>query len=180
MNVSLVTGFIIGGMLLLSLMALNNRIGQNSGLVVMQQITQQRVDAIAAVASSDFRKIGQGGSGTAAISFYTENSITFTTSFDGLTNTTIRWVYDTTATIAGSPNPNDRSLLRIENSDTTRIDMGVTQFTLLYFNASGGTPATADEIRRIRLQLMVEGDASYGNEISRQFWESDFTPRAIQ
>jgi hypothetical protein len=180
MNVSLVTGFIIGGMLMLSLMALNNRISQNTGMVVLQQISQQRIDAIAEIVSSDFRKIGQGGSGQNAITNFTENTLTFTTSFDGIVLNTISWVFDTTATIERTPNLNDRMLLRIENGDSTRIDMGVTQFTMNYFDSDGNIPATRNDIRRIQVQLMVEGDAAYGNEISRLFWESNFTPRAIQ
>lgn len=179
MNVGLVTGFIVGGMLLVALLALNMRISQNSGLVAMNQMTKQRVEAIAEIVSSDLRNIGQGVSGLAILQA-TNNSITFTGRQANDSLVTLTWRYLPNEPVSSTINPNDRILRRIVNNDSLTINFGVSRFDLTYFDSNGNTTLTLANIRRIRIEVMCESDEPYGTEYARSFWESDITPRAIQ
>jgi hypothetical protein len=179
MNVGLVTGFIVGGMLLLALMALNMRISQNSGLVAMNQMTKQRVEAIAEIVSSDLRNIGQGISGQAILQA-TNNSITFTGRQANDSLVTLTWRYLVNEPVSSTVNPDDRILRRIVNTDSITINFGVSRFDFTYFDANGNTTLIPANIRRIRIEVMCESDEPYGTEYARSFWESDITPRAIQ
>ncbi|MCH8494624.1 MAG: hypothetical protein LAT57_03210 [Balneolales bacterium] len=179
MNVGLVTGFVIGGMLLLSLMVLNNRIAQNSGQTALTQMTKETMTTVSEMVSTDIRRIGQGIA-AAPITHASENRIVFLSAVDGINPATVEWLYDPNEELPGSQNPNDRMLYRIVNNDTTRIPLGVTQFNFTYFDEDHAITAVLDQIRRIRVEVMVESQAGYGNEFSRSFWESEITPRAIQ
>jgi hypothetical protein len=179
MNINIVTGFVIGGMLLLSLLVLNNRVSRNSGMVTLTEMTRQQMDAIARTADADLRRIGQVG-GAFPISVANSNRLVFITSFDGLTASTVEWFYNTAEPILDSQNPNDHMLYRIANGDSTRIRMGVTDFTFSYFNAAGNPTAVLTEIQRIRLQVLVESEAAYGDEFARSYWETEISPRSLQ
>ncbi len=179
MNTSLLTGFAVGGMLLLALLAFSARVSQNAGLVTMNQITKQRVEAIAQIAGSDFQKIGQG-IGVNHILAVSPNSIEFRTTFNTGAASTVKWEFLIDEEILETPNPDDRVLHRIVNTDTTKIIFGVSRFDLTYFDATGAITNIPDQIRRIRVEIMCESDARFGDEIARSFWEQDFSPRAIQ
>jgi hypothetical protein len=179
MNTSLLTGFVIGGMLMIALMTYSNRVSQNAGLVAMNQITKQRVEAIAQIAGSDFQKIGQG-IGVNQILAVTPNSIEFRTTFNTTTSNVVKWEFLPDEEIPETPNPDDRVLRRIVNTDTTTINFGVTRFDLTFFNETGAETFIPDQIRRIRVEVMCESDQRFGNEIAKSFWEQDFSPRAIQ
>jgi hypothetical protein len=179
MNINIVTGFVVGGMLLLSLLVLNYRVSRNSGMVTLTEMTRQQMDAIARTADADLRRIGQAGGGF-PITHASANRLVFVTSFDGLSASTVEWHYDTNDPVADSPNPDDHMLYRIADGDSTKIRMGVTDFTFSYFNAAGNPTAVLTDIRRIRLQVIVESEGAFGDEYARSYWETEISPRRLQ
>jgi hypothetical protein len=69
----------------------------------------------------------------------------------------------------------DRFLYRIINSETPRgVNLGVTQFKLIYFDALGDTiyyPVTVpSEVYTIEINLTVENTAGYNEQYSSAFW----------
>ncbi len=179
MNINLATSFIVGGLLLIALMTLSSRISMNSGQTAMSQITKQRIQTISQIVAFDIRKVGQPGAGS-SIQTATRNQFSFQTTFDNVNISTVTWQFLTDVEIPGTPNPRHRRLIRVVNSDTTNIDLGVTQFDFTYFNANGDTTLVPAQIRRIRIQVTSESDAPIGNDFSISYWETDITPRAIQ
>lgn len=179
MNASLLTGFVVGGMLLLMLLAFNMRVSQNSGMAVLNQITKQRVEVVAQVAGSDIQKIGQG-IGATPILVSNDSTLRFLTTFNTTVAQIVTWQFTPNTPIEDVLNPRVRRLIRVVDNDTTRLDIGISQFTLTYFDNVGNTTTTPEDIRRIRVQVMAESDAPFGNEFARSFWEQDFSPRALQ
>jgi hypothetical protein len=179
MNINIVTGFVIGGMLLLSLLVLNNRVSRNSGMVTLTEMTRQQMDAIARTVDADLRRIGQVG-GVFPISVADSNRMVFITTFDGVTASTVEWFYDTSEDIPDTQNPNDHMLYRVADGDSTNIRMGVTGFAFSYLDAAGNLTAALADIRRIRLQVTVESEAAYGEEFAKSYWETEVSPRSLQ
>jgi len=74
-----------------------------------------------------------------------------------------------------TPNPRDRFLYRVVNNESPKgINLGVTQFKLIYFDAIGDTinfPITVpSEIYTLEINLTVENVAGYNEQYSSAFW----------
>src|SRR3989337_1865021 len=74
-----------------------------------------------------------------------------------------------------TPNPRDRFLYRVVNNESPKgINLGVTQFKLIYFDAIGETinfPITVpSEIYTLEINLTVENVAGYNEQYSSAFW----------
>lgn len=179
MNTSLITGFVVGGMLLVTLLAFSMRVSQNAGMTTLNQITKFRVESIAQITASDLQKIGQGIDSNQILTAQV-NRIRFRTQFAIGETSTVEWRFFPDQPIEETENPRDRLLVRIVDSDTTFIRLGVSRFDITYFDQNGNPTFVADQIRRVRVQLMCESDAPFGNDFARSYWEQDFTPRAIQ
>lgn len=179
MNLGLATSFIIGGMLLLSLLVLNNRISMNSAQTTLTEMTRQATTTISEMVNHDLRRLGMG-TGANRFSHASERRLVFFGAQDDNLPAQVEWMFDESLIPANSQNPRERVLFRIVDNDTTRIELGVIDFRFRYFNSAGDSTGTLDDIRRIRVEMMVESRVPIGNEFSRSFWESDISPRAIQ
>lgn len=180
MNISIVTSSIIGALLLLSLLAWNYRVNQNTGMVTLSQITKQRVEAIGDILNSDIRNIRLSNPSIPLITEADSNRITFTTAINDTTIQSITWQFDQSTPVTSTLNPNDFSLSRTVSGVQTVINFGVTRFHLTFFDAAGSQTSTLANIRRIRAEILTESDAPYGNEYARSYWQTDITPRALQ
>jgi len=178
-NPSLLIGFVIGGMLLLSLMVMNNRISQNSAQVTLSEMTRQSMSAVSDIVGHDLRRLGSGA-GANPIAVATRNRLVFNGAQEDNAVVQVEWFFDDTLVPAAADNPRERVLLRVADGDTTRMEMGVTSFNFIYFDAAGDTTAVLNDIRRIRVQMMVESKSPIGDEFSQAYWEADHSPRALQ
>jgi hypothetical protein len=180
MNVGIVTSFIIAALLLISVMAWNARVSQNSGVVTLTQVTKLRAEGIGTTLSYDIRNLGQG-MGSNPIVSADSNRFVFRLAMPGGGTQTITWFYDHTQPMTGTMNPNDRVLTRNINGTNTEIRFGVTRFTMSYLNASGFPTSILEDIRKIKILLKVESPTPYdnGNFIS-SYWETEVSPRALQ
>ncbi|MCC5926649.1 MAG: hypothetical protein JJU41_08820 [Bacteroidetes bacterium] len=179
MNLGIITSFTIGGLLLLSLLVLNNRISLNSAQTTLSEMTRQSMQSVSTMVNHDIRRLGLGTSGN-PVSHASAQRLVFVGAQEDNLPATVEWFFDSTLPANNSKNPRERVLFRVVNGDTTRIELGVTEFTLTYFNTAGDTTALLDEISRIRVQMMVESRVPIGNEFSKSFWESDIIPRSLQ
>ena len=180
MNVGIVTSFVIAALLLISVMAWNARVSQNSGVVTLSQVTKQRVDGIGETVSYDLRNLGQGMGNNPIVSA-DSNRFVFRSFIPGGGTQTITWFMDHSTGLSETQNPFDRMLTRTINGTNTQIRFGVTRFNLTYLDSLGNNTTNLDHIRKIRVLLKVESDTPYdnGNYIV-SFWESDISPRALQ
>ena len=77
--------------------------------------------------------------------------------------------------LPGTANPRDKMLYRVVNNATpVGTNLGVTQFSLLYFNALGNQIsfpiAVPSEIYTMQINITVENVAAYDNQYSSAFW----------
>lgn len=148
---------------------------------------QQNLSVTAKVLEDDFRKIGYCETWTKipdpskSILLADSTRIRFLTDVDkdgsgpdGEVDTLL-YALGPTSELAVTANPRDRFLYRIINSETPRgVNLGVTQFKLIYFDALGDTinyPVTVpSEIYTIEINLTVENTAGYNEQYSSAFW----------
>jgi len=80
-----------------------------------------------------------------------------------------------TSELTGTPNPNDRKLYRVLNSDSPKsANLGITEFKLTYYNALGNQIsfpiAQPGEIFTMQIDIVVENTAAYDEQYSSAFW----------
>ncbi|MFA3784057.1 hypothetical protein ABRY23_13435 [Melioribacteraceae bacterium 4301-Me] len=180
---------VIGAMLLLILLRLNDATVQNTYTNSSELIVQQDLTEIVKLIEYDFRKIGYCKNfnkipdPSKAIIYADTSSITFLTDVanpplypngDGNVDT-LHYYLGPTSELSSTPNPNDRMLYRVLNSETPRgSNLGVTLFHLTYYNSLGSilpTPVVhPGEIHRIEIDLQVETVAGYNQQYSTIFW----------
>lgn len=180
MNMSLIISTIIGGLLMLAMIGLNTRVTQSAGIKTLQFATKAKVEAVSAFVSADLRQLGAGVTPGNEIVQLTEYNLMFRRADINGTIQNVRWVWDQTAQDTQSPNPRDRKLLRIVDSDTVDFGSGIVSFRYRYFTENGDSTLTMADVRRIRVRMIVESNVSYLDEWARSYWETDITPRGLQ
>lgn len=178
---------VIGGLLLMILLRMNDLSVQNNYLYSGEKIVQQNLVEVVKLIEYDFRKIGYCydwtkipnqamaiiGADSSGITFLTDivNTTSSTDYGDGVIDT-VHYYLGSTSELALTPNPNDRLLYRVINGETPKgSNLGVTQFRLTYFDASGDRidsfPASPPfGIASIQIDIAVENPTAYGNDYS--------------
>ncbi|NMB82855.1 MAG: hypothetical protein GYA14_13670 [Ignavibacteria bacterium] len=174
---------IIGGMLLMILLRMNDAAVKNNYDYSGERIVQQNLVEVVKLLEYDFRKIGYCANwnnfpnpalgiiraDSNRIHFITDISTSANPFGDGILDT-LKYYLGTTLELSITPNPNDRLLYRVVNSVTPRgSNLGITQFRLTYFDANGdimtSMPAAPPlGIAAIQIDIAVENPAAYGNE----------------
>lgn len=185
--IDLAGSMLIGGLIMLILFRMNDAAVENVYNNGGELSLQQNLSVTAKVLEDDFRKIGYCESWTKipdpskSILLADSTRIRFLTDVDkdgsgpdGEVDTLL-YALGPTSELAVTANPRDRFLYRIINSETPRgINLGVTQFKLIYFDALGDTinyPVTVpSEIYTIEINLTVENTAGYNEQYSSAFW----------
>jgi hypothetical protein len=108
-----------------------------------------------------------------------ENRIDFYTDLNplnGVSNVGLLSYYlGPTSECAATPNPRDRILYRVVNSETPKpSNLGVTQFRLVYMDALGDTlpspVANPNLIKTIEINVEVQSVAAYDTLYSHAIW----------
>jgi len=180
--IDIVGSSIIGGMLLLMLFNINDSATENSYTYMSELTVQEALVEVVALIEFDFRKIGYCSDWTKipdptrAILAAGANSISFITDTDnnGIVDT-LRYYLGATSELTQTPNPRDRYLYRVINSEAAiGANLGITQFDLEYFDALGNPinlPITQpSEIFTMRISVTVENIAAYDENYSNAFW----------
>ncbi|MFD2532490.1 hypothetical protein [Gracilimonas halophila] len=192
MHYSLITTFLIGGLMLLSLLAFNISLSTTTQETTLSAINQFSSDDIAQVLSNDFKRIGFNDDNedqtfeepVLATSDDTEIEFTINT-----TGSTIRWYADSTSSVPSTTNPDDFYLYREEDGTITSY-FPVVFFEikyLFYDNASRQWIETPDpeNAKRFEVEFMLESGESIrqkeitGAEYHRTAWKRTFTPHNI-
>ncbi|MDA3861875.1 MAG: hypothetical protein PF445_11695 [Melioribacteraceae bacterium] len=172
----------IGGVLLLILLRLNDSAVQNSFQYNGEMIVQRNLVEIVQLLEYDFRKIGyckdwvNFPDPTKAILVADSTSIIFLTDVDSdKFMDTLSYSIGSTDELLQTPNPNDIMLYRqVNNSPRITSNLGVTLFRLTYFDSFGVEipfPITiTSKIHTMQIDLIVEDVAAYNQEYNRVFW----------
>ncbi len=181
---------IVGGLLLMILLRMNDTAVENNYLFSGEKIVQQNLVDLVQLIEYDFRKIGYCANWTSipdpakAILNATDTSITFLTdvavsqsNLEGDGNPdTLKYFLGSKSELTSTPNPNDRILYRVVNNQPVKgSNLGVTQFKLTYYDALGDTLKPSEMpsepplgISTIQIDVAVENPAAYGNDYSAE------------
>jgi len=173
---------IVGGMLLMILLRLNNAAVQNTYVYGGDLITQQDLVAVVDLIEYDFRKIGyckdwkKIPDPSKSIIAATDSSITYLTddNNDGVVDT-MHYYTGPVSELSQTPNPRDRLLYRVLNSEPAKsANMGITQFKMTYYDALGNKlnfPITVPSaIYTMQIDITVENSSAYAEQYSSAFW----------
>ena len=200
MNMSVVTSFAVGGIMLVSVLALSNRLMTNSNKTTLNMLTKMRMDQTADLIANDFKNIGHYYGNNEAITTFKENELTFwggvyedSSGTWDLTNTRVTYKADSTDKVTHTLNPDDYYLVRraermsggsVAESHVSRFP--VTHFEMKYFNAAGSETSTAYLIKSIEVELICEAPEPVGtnsdgsDKYERAFWKKRFYPENLQ
>ncbi|MEX0648399.1 MAG: hypothetical protein WEA56_17175 [Balneolaceae bacterium] len=204
MNAGLITSYIIAGILLISMLAMNIRVSQSSAEITLTQITREKADAISDMIYDDIPNMGYDTEGKTSeiITVADEHKVTFYRKIDPADTgdpEEITWEL-TDEEIPSTKNPDDRVLVRIVDSDTTKITLGVTRFEIWYFDDFGLSTLPEDneylprpvvssqltDIKQLYIALELEsaeqiytGPGGTGRYI-RTAWEKRYSPGNIE
>jgi hypothetical protein len=177
---------IIGGMLLLILFRLSDSVTENTFNYTGELSSQQNLAVVVQILESDFRKIGYCSDWkkipdpSKSIVEADSNKIKFISDIlpDGAPDgniDTVTYYLGPTSELSSTPNPRDRLLYRvINNKSDGGVNLGITEFKLVYFDALGDTlpfPITSPgAITSMEINIAVENTAGYDNKYSSVFW----------
>jgi hypothetical protein len=175
---------VIGGLLLLILLRMNDSAVENNFLYSGEEIVQQNIVDVVRLIEYDFRKIGYCANyeilpdGAVAIREADSTDITFWTDLptkekpygDEVIDIVRYYLGPTTeSTVSSTPNPNDRMLYRVVNNETPKgSNLGVTNFKLTYYDSDGHILTHSDlptspplGIASIQIDVAVENPNAY-------------------
>lgn len=189
MNLGLTTSFIIGGLLMVLIVTMNVRMGQHSANVTLHGISQTSNENIVKVLKHDYSKIGYNSLGPVdqPISIAEKSRIVFESNLfnhSDQSTQTVQWILSDDP-IATSKNSRHRSLLRIIDTDTTNITLGVTAFEMNFYPANSTAPfsfpLSADNRNEIsRIEVVVETQPKEGigrdDYYTTSSWNKIITP----
>ena len=173
---------IVGGILMLSLFRINDTAVENAYTGNGELMAQTSLATIVQILEYDFRKIGYCAdwnkipNPSQAIISADSTQIKFLTDvdFDGTVDS-IRYYLGPTSELTNSPNPRDRYLYRVVNTEApVGVNLGVTQFRLNFFNVIGNKLnfpiSQPGEIFTMQIDITVEDVDAYNEQYSTAFW----------
>ncbi len=188
MNLGVVTSFVIGGLMLLSILAFNINMSNSAQETTLNTITQQKMNAVVDVLSYDLNRIGYNNNDAVTyikpIVIGNDDKIEFKTA-DG----DVIWEAKKTDKVTSSSNPNDYYLYRKDGSGTSKFP--VTYFELIYLDSKTGLPIDVNSLSlqsdiSIEVKLIIESEEPTRSNFStgidhyhRAVWQRTFVPNNI-
>jgi len=186
--IDILGSIMIGGILLMILLRLNDAAVANSFQYNADLIIQKNLVEVVSLLEFDLRKIGYCADWQAlpnparAIIAVDSNSISYLTDVptvahpngDGIVDT-LSYFLGPASELAATPNPRDRMLYRRENSGANLgSNMGVTEFKFKFFDTFGAEIpfpiSVPGEIQSMQIDLALEDVAAYDEQYKRVFW----------
>lgn len=163
---------VIGGMLLLILLRINNIAVQKSFTFTGDAILQNNLVEVIKLIEYDFRQMGYDSdwanvNNTPSITLANDTAITFLV--DG---STVSYFTGGVGELSSTPNPRDVLLYRsVDGAMPLSSNMGVTRFDLVYFDMWGNQLATPvvnfSDIETIQIDIEVEDVYGYKDPYSQ-------------
>ena len=173
---------IIGGLILLILFRLNTSATSNLYNNTSEANVQSAMISVGSVLENDFRKIGYCKDWTKipdpskSILLADTSSIKFLTDVNNDGNVdTLYYYVGPTSELLNTPNPRDRLLYRVVNSETPKSsNVGVTKFKIIYYDSFGNiltTPVNPPgQIQKMQIDLQVENPEPIDSTYVVAFW----------
>lgn len=173
---------VIGGLLILTILRINANQTENAMVYGSDRIVQRNLVEVAVLLETELRKIGycadpnQIPSSVSVVQLADSNKIKFLTDFDRSgTVDTVYYFTGSTSELNYTPNPRDRILYRkINGSSPAAVSYGISEFSLLYFDALNDTlffPISDPKlVKSLQVSFKIEDGAAYDNKYSSSYW----------
>ncbi len=186
--IDIVTATVIGAAIILMIIGLNFYIESSSREIVNANIAQSNITDVTSVIEFDFYKIGYRVS-TNKIGVADSSQLVYYTDFDdnGITDS-LNYYLGPTSELPNTPNPNDRLLYRVHNSETPKSsNIGIVDFKLVYYDSTGtklNYPALTSQtirnrIRSIEVYLKIESSSSVEGTYAGVEWKKNIRPKNL-
>ena len=183
MNTGLSTSFVIGGLIIISIFTLNNRMLKNSQETTLDMMTRTYMTTTSQIIGFDLRKTGYEVAGT-AFGTVNDHDITIYGDIDGDGKVdTVTYNYEYNKDLTTSKNPNDHPLYRTFNGKRNLVGIGVTSFTIQYVMKNGSitsNPTNPANIRKIHVSMVCQSPEGYGKNYQKVSWQKLFVPANLQ
>ena len=194
MNTGITISFIIGGLLLISIITLNARVVENSGEAVLNMSAKQKVETVSQVMTHDFLRIGYntGDEPANAIKNITANPAgkIYRIEFEADINDNntadpviITWEWkgkDNTRKVTATENDADYELRRTVTGGGSpeTYNYAVTDFTFEFINENKSVTTNPKAVKIINVTLVTQAPEKYGsrNGYETSIWQKTFTP----
>ncbi|MBN1593379.1 MAG: hypothetical protein JW941_09075 [Candidatus Coatesbacteria bacterium] len=177
---------IVSGILILMVIGLTGSVSETTTQQMLDVNTQGALTTIKSMIEYDFMKMGyEQAPGTAITSIGTD-SITFWAGIDANSDgiedgvNTINYTLSDTSQASATQNPNDRILYRTVGAATpVAVAMGVTAFSLRYFDATGNITMNAPDVKSIEVKMTVQSTMALDGNYAEAAWEKRISPRNL-
>lgn len=206
MNMGLVTSYVIGGILLIGILAMNMSLSNSSIELTLTQTTREKATGVQEILNHDIQKIGfnRNNKTSPVLVEADSHKIVFRSNIDNSYNNSVELVtWEFTDTPVDNGNPNAYVLKRtVRDVDTgniiseTPIRLGVTNFNIKYLDEYGepvsnhmATPVASsdlNDIRQLYITLELQSTAKVyqntndGGRFVRTIWEKRFSPPNLE
>jgi hypothetical protein len=185
----IVGSFIIAGMVVMILLAVNINNSASSSVILFTTLEQRKVTFVSDLIEYDFYKIGYRIPGE-KISIADSNEIKFYSDInnDDLADSVHYFLGDATD-LSSTTNPNDKPLHRRRNDqDSLSTQFPVVDFQLSYFDSIGNTldyasltnSAAREFIKSIKIKITVESDEMYDEDYRTSEWKKKISPKNLR
>ena len=185
----IVGSFIIAGMVIMILLAVNINNNASSNVILFTTIEQRQMTDVSELIEYDFYKLGYRISGE-KIAVADSNEIMFYTDIDNNdVADSIHYYLGETSDYTITANPNDRLLYRRRNdADSVSTSIPVVGFNLSYFDSIGNTldyssltsAAGREIIKSIKVEIKVESDEMYDDQYRASEWKKKISPKNLR
>lgn len=190
MNIGIITSFVVGGLLLLSILSFNGQVLNNGIETTISVITQQTLRDIVELANNDFSRVGYQTGNSNPFNKIQNGDIIFEADVydnDSFSVTNVRWRL-TNSQVTATSNPNDFYLERtgpLTNSTYGTTRFPVTHFNIVYRTANDVITTNPAIVKKIELEIVLESPEPYkenadGEKLyQRTVWKRTFVPNNI-
>jgi hypothetical protein len=178
----LIGSFIVGGLLLLMILSVNNNATMFSIQNGQQLSAQENLVELAGEVDYDFRKIGYHVPiHSAAILSCDSTSLSFLADIDDNGSIdTVTYSLGSPTLVYGTENPRDRRLTRQVGPSLIQNSLGLTDFKLKFYNAAGAQTWTCSVVKSVEITLAVESPFAVDGAYAQSTWKTRIFPRNLQ
>ena len=183
----IVGSFIIAGMVIMILLAVNINNSASSNAILFTTIEQKNIIDISELIEYDLYKLGYRIPDE-KISIADSNEIKFYTDIDNDESVdSIHYFLGDTTDLSSTTNPNDMPLHRNRN-DSLSNAFPVVDFNLSYFDSIGNTldyslltsSAGRNLIKSVKVEIKVESDEIYDDSYRTSEWKKKISPKNLR
>jgi hypothetical protein len=185
----IVGSFIIAGMVVMILLAVNINNSASSSVILFTTLEQREVTDVSELVEYDFYKLGYRISDE-KIAIADSNEIKFYSDINNDTEIdSVHYYVGYTTDLSYTSNPDDKPLYRQRNyQDSLFAEIPVVDFNLSYYDSIGNaldyssltSSAGRNLIKSIKIKITVESDELYADEYRTSEWKKKISPKNLR